>query len=111
MNNILVIAPHPDDETLGCGGTLFRHKNDGDKTYWLILTGISKDLGWTKESINKRDNEIEVVAEKYGFSDVFNLRLPNRYLQEDKTEHYLYALCLRCTHRSPNNSQSFAVYI
>tara|TARA_Y100001935_G_C17310048_1_gene515208 strand:+ start:4283 stop:4951 length:669 start_codon:yes stop_codon:yes gene_type:complete len=76
MNNILVIAPHPDDETLGCGGTLFRHKNDGDKIYWLIVTGISKDLGWTKESIKKRDNEIEIVAQKYGFSDVFNFRFP-----------------------------------
>ena len=24
--NILIIAPHPDDETLGCGGTIFKHK-------------------------------------------------------------------------------------
>ena len=28
---ILVIAPHPDDETLGCGGTLLRHISAGDK--------------------------------------------------------------------------------
>ena len=26
---IMVIAPHPDDETLGCGGTLFRQKQEG----------------------------------------------------------------------------------
>ena len=25
MSTILVIAPHPDDETLGCGGTMFHH--------------------------------------------------------------------------------------
>ena len=24
MKNILIIAPHPDDETLGCGGTLLK---------------------------------------------------------------------------------------
>jgi len=40
MNRILVAAVHPDDETLGCGGTLLKHKNNGDEIYWLILTNI-----------------------------------------------------------------------
>ena len=73
---ILAIAPHPDDETLGCGGALFRHKAEGDDIYWLIITGISQEGGWKEKVVNKRDNEIDAVAEKYGFSDVFNLRLP-----------------------------------
>ena len=73
---ILAIAPHPDDETLGCGGALFRHKAEGDDIYWLIITGISQDSGWQENVVKKRDNEIDAVAEKYGFSDVFNLRLP-----------------------------------
>ena len=76
MYNILVIAPHPDDETLGCGGTLFRHKANGDEIYWLIVTGIGVDAGWSNDVVIKRDNEIDAVAKKYGFSDVFNLRLP-----------------------------------
>ena len=25
MKNILVIAPHADDEVLGCGGTIYKH--------------------------------------------------------------------------------------
>ena len=73
---ILAIAPHPDDETLGCGGALFRHKAEGDDIYWLIITGMSQEGGWQEKMVNKRDNEIDAVAEKYGFSDVFNLRLP-----------------------------------
>ena len=76
MSKILVIAPHPDDETLGCGGALFRHKAEGDDIYWLIITGISQEGGWQEIIVKKRDNEIDAVAEKYGFSDVFNLRLP-----------------------------------
>jgi LmbE family N-acetylglucosaminyl deacetylase len=28
---ILVIAPHPDDETLGCGGSLIQHVERGEK--------------------------------------------------------------------------------
>tara|TARA_B110000438_G_scaffold301799_1_gene357655 strand:- start:5228 stop:5893 length:666 start_codon:yes stop_codon:yes gene_type:complete len=73
---ILVIAPHPDDETLGCGGILFKHKAEGDEIYWLIVTGISKDTGWANDAVIKRDNEMNSVSKKYGFSDVFNLRLP-----------------------------------
>ena len=73
---ILVIAPHPDDETLGCGGILFKHKAEGDDIFWLIVTGISENTGWAKDVVIKRDNEIISVSKKYGFSDVFNLRLP-----------------------------------
>ena len=77
MNKVLCVAPHPDDETLGCGGTLIRHKAEGDDIYWLIITGISQECGWQEKVVRKRDNEIDAVAEKYGFSDVFNLRLPS----------------------------------
>ena len=36
-NKVLIIAVHPDDETLGCGGTILKHKENGDQIYWLIL--------------------------------------------------------------------------
>ena len=77
---ILSIAPHPDDESLGCGGTLFRHKQDGDELYWAIATCISEDTGWSESAVKKRDAEIDAVAKKYGFADVFNFRLPTTKL-------------------------------
>ena len=77
---ILIISPHPDDETLGCGGTLFRHKQEGDELYWVIVTCISEDMGWPEAAVKKRDAEIDGVAKKYGFSDVFNFRFPTTKL-------------------------------
>ena len=38
MNRILVIAPHPDDEILGCGGTMIKHIEAGDEVYVCIVT-------------------------------------------------------------------------
>ena len=76
MRKVICIAPHPDDETLGCGGTLLKHKANGDDIYWLIVTGINQDDGWKQNDIKKRDIEINAVEEKYGFTNVFNLRLP-----------------------------------
>lgn len=36
--NILVIAAHPDDEVLGCGGTIVKHAGAGDNVWVLILS-------------------------------------------------------------------------
>jgi LmbE family N-acetylglucosaminyl deacetylase len=38
MNRVLIIAAHPDDEALGCGGTLARHTQSGDAVEALFLT-------------------------------------------------------------------------
>jgi LmbE family N-acetylglucosaminyl deacetylase len=76
MSKVLVIAPHPDDETLGCGGTLSRHKQEGDELYWVIVTGISEDMGWPEAAVKKRDAEIDAAAKKYGFAGMFNFCLP-----------------------------------
>jgi len=35
---VLAIAAHPDDETLGCGGTLARHVLQGDEVTVMIMT-------------------------------------------------------------------------
>ena len=52
MNKVLVVAVHPDDETLGCGGTLLKHKSQGDNIHWLICTTMDKD----DEYFEKREN-------------------------------------------------------
>lgn len=78
----LVIAPHPDDEILGCGGALLRRKSEGAELAWLIVTGISEKTGWSEERVRQRDEEIERVAELVGFDHVYNLRLPTTLLDK-----------------------------
>lgn len=65
--NILVFSVHPDDETLGCGGTILKHQNQGDDVYWLIMTNINDEQLWGQERIEKRQNEIFQVERQYGF--------------------------------------------
>ncbi len=40
--SILVVAPHADDETLGCGGAIARHVAEGDVVRVLVLTNANK---------------------------------------------------------------------
>ena len=73
---ILVISPHPDDETLGCGGTILKHKDIGDKIYWLIVTNIDVKDEWNKDTVKERQKEIKRVAEMYSFEKIFKLDYP-----------------------------------
>ena len=72
----IVIAPHPDDEVLGVGGTLLRRKAEGAAVAWLIVTSISVQSGWTTEKVSQRTDEINRVKELFGFDAVFSLNFP-----------------------------------
>ena len=76
MNTVIAIAPHPDDETYGCGGALLRHRDLGDTVHWLIMTSMSNELGYSDEKINQRKHEIKKVSEAYGFHAVHELHFP-----------------------------------
>lgn len=80
MKRHLVIAPHPDDETLGCGGTLLRARAEGDEIYWLIVTSISETQGFAYERVAVRDNEIDHVSKAYGFTETIRLNFPTSTL-------------------------------
>ena len=73
MKKVLVIAPHPDDETLGCGGTLLRHSLEGDEVHWMVATEMSQVDGFSEKKINDRDEEIKSVAKAYQFKSVVSL--------------------------------------
>ena len=81
-NKVLAIAVHPDDETLGCGGALLKHKANGDEIHWLIATDIKESEGFEKTTVEKREEEINKVKELFGFSSVNRLGLSTTKIDE-----------------------------
>lgn len=73
---VIIVAPHPDDETLGCGGTLLKHITAGDEVHWLIITDVAEQYGFTTDRVAARTQEIERIASFYGFAATHNLALP-----------------------------------
>ena len=84
MNKVLVVAVHADDETLGCGGTLLKHKAQGDEIYWLLLTGPTPNhpSNFTEEKIQSRKNRVKQVNEAYNFDGFEYLELPTQLLHK-----------------------------
>ena len=68
-DRILVVAVHPDDETLGCGGTLLKHKANDDKIHWLICTTLNKNHNYYQN----REKEINKVSKFFNFDSIHNL--------------------------------------
>ena len=83
MKNIIVISAHPDDEILGAGGTLLKHKSKGDNLAWVIVTSMTEEQGYSKEKIADREKEIKKVSQMVGFSNVYRLNYPVVTLNSD----------------------------
>jgi len=72
---VLVIAPHPDDEVLGCGGTIKKHSERGDEVCLCIATkAYAPD--WTEEFIENRKWEIDSAGKILGIKEIFCLDFP-----------------------------------
>jgi len=76
----IVVAPHPDDEVLGVGGTILRRKAEGAEVAWLIVTGLTSEAGWNQLAIKRRSEEIKRVAEIFSFDSIFELNIPTTQL-------------------------------
>jgi N-acetylglucosamine malate deacetylase 1 len=72
---ILVIAPHPDDEVLGAGGTIARFADEGAEVYVAIMTkGYPPDF---PEELNQTDRQEALAAHQVlGVKETLFLSLP-----------------------------------
>lgn len=78
---VLVLAPHPDDETIGCGGSVIRHTEAGDPVKIIFLTNGAKGdisgkmkreayIKWRREEAQKACDVLGVRdMEFWGYED------------------------------------------
>lgn len=65
-NKILVVAAHPDDEILGCGGTIAAHASAGDEVHIVLMAEGLTSRGARRDAAAQRTelNELADVARK-----------------------------------------------
>jgi LmbE family N-acetylglucosaminyl deacetylase len=86
MNNtIAVVVAHPDDEILGCGGTLSRFAKEGNDIHILILADgeSSRETKGKKGEVNQikiRNNAAVNACKKIGCASVIMKNLPDNRL-------------------------------
>jgi len=79
---ILVVAAHPDDEVLGCGGLMARYAAEGHQVYSMIVgEGFtarydSRDAG-DSAPVDALYDQARAVGAFLGVQDVFLARLPD----------------------------------
>jgi LmbE family N-acetylglucosaminyl deacetylase len=79
--NVLVIAPHPDDEVLGCGGTIHRLVGRGHRVTVAIVT-----RGWSPlyclEEVEQVRGEARRASERLGVAELRFMDLPSTGLKD-----------------------------
>jgi bacillithiol biosynthesis deacetylase BshB1 len=83
--DLLILAAHPDDAELGCGGTIVKHVKMGHKVGVVDFT--RGELG-TRGTIETRSHESTEASKILGLSIRENLGLPDGFFKNDK-EHQL----------------------
>ena len=72
---VLVISPHPDDEVLGCGGTIAKYLNEGVDVFLCIVTKAYTPE-WSNQFLRNRPKEIQNVNRILGIKKTYLLDFP-----------------------------------
>lgn len=82
MVRVLVVAAHPDDEALGCGGTMARHALEGHRVDVLFLAdGVTSRIGANPvDELAQREACARISCKLLGAAEPVFLRLPDNRL-------------------------------
>src|SRR3546814_13841143 len=93
VRNALVIAPHPDDEVLGCGGTIARLTSGGAQVHVAIVTRAGPDR-FDPELADTGVAEARAAHACLGVADRHFLKFPDAGLDRVATAAMKPAFCV-----------------
>ena len=71
-DKVLVVVAHPDDEVLGCGGTIIKYNKQGKKVFLLTMTdGVSSRDKSNSRNSKERREACEKAGKIMGISKIF----------------------------------------
>ena len=80
---LLVLAPHPDDEVIGCGGVLARHLRDGRRVHVVVATDGAEAGGSDADRETETRRGLALLAgDGNGHIELTFLRFPDRHLSD-----------------------------
>lgn len=83
---VLIIAPHMDDEVLGCGGTIKRHVLAGDTVTVCIVANRAYGHKYDPVLINREKEACRSAQKVLGYQDLIFLDLPDEKLDASQIE-------------------------
>ncbi len=86
MSSVMVFAPHPDDDIIGCGGSIAHHVKQGSPVSIVYMTsGEAGSLEYNSADLTRlREEEATSAAASLGVTDLTFLRFPDGYLEYNK---------------------------
>ena len=86
METVMVFAPHPDDDIIGCGGSIARHVQQGKQVSIVYMSsGEAGSLQHKSEDLARlREGEATAAAHSLGVTDLTFLHFPDGYLEFNK---------------------------
>lgn len=82
---VLICVAHPDDETIGCGGSIAKHVKRGDKVFCISMTdGVSSRDNFNRSQVKKREASKKKSEKILGFKWLKNKLFPDNQLDTVK---------------------------